>query len=113
MTVHNSTPFPSPSEVVYAVVEAIGVRLSMSDERITVSLPEQGKVLMDMPLRELRRIQFDIERNRPATLVIVPHDGDHQPQVLAIPRDELEMAAKGLGMVGLFLADSSEAEAAS
>ena len=45
-------------------------------------------------------------------MVIVPHLGDHQPRVLAIPRDEIEAAAVGLGMVGLYLADSSE-EAAS
>jgi hypothetical protein len=112
MTIHDSIPFPSSTEKVYAVVEAIGARLSISDQRMTVSLPELGKVLMDMPLEDLRRVQFDIERDRPATMVIVPHQGDHQLQVLAIPRDEIETAAVGLGMVGLYLADASE-EAAS
>jgi len=32
MTIHNSIPFPSDSEKVYAVVEAIGARLSRSRE---------------------------------------------------------------------------------
>ena len=108
MTVHTSAPFPREGEKVHAVIKAVGAVLSISDQRMTVTLPESGVVLLDMPLGALRRIQFDIELDRPATLVIVPLHPDHQPQVLAIPPDQYPSAAAGLVMVGRHLADVTD-----
>lgn len=101
-----SLPFPSDGEFVHAVIDAVGARLSISDRRMVVSLPESQLILLDMPHVDLRRIQFDIERDRPATLVLVPMTVSHEPQVLAIPSDQYEITARGLSAVGQVLADS-------
>jgi hypothetical protein len=53
----------------------------------------------------VRRIQFDIERTRPATLVIVPEHPAQEPQVLAIPNTELSQAAAALSFIGERIAD--------
>jgi hypothetical protein len=36
---------------------------------------------MDIPVEDLRRVQFDIEKRRPAALVFVPEHAEHFPQV--------------------------------
>jgi hypothetical protein len=48
---------------------------------------------------ELRRIQFDIEAMRPATMVLVPHRASDPPQVLAVPREHIHHAAEVLAFV--------------
>lgn len=37
---------------------------------------------LDVSIDNLRRVQFDIERERPATLVVVPQQPTDEPQVL-------------------------------
>ena len=54
--------------------------------------------------RGLRRIQFDIERDRPATLVIVPHDPRNEPQVIPIPPELYDDVTGALAIVGRELA---------
>ena len=56
----------------------------VTDHRLAVSNEE--RLALDIEIAALRRIQFDIERDRPATLVIVPDHALDEPQVLAIPR---------------------------
>jgi hypothetical protein len=58
------------------------------------------RVALDAPVEGLRRIQFDVERNRPATMVIVPNEPGRAPQVLAIPVDQLDGAARLMAIVG-------------
>ena len=54
---------------------------------------------MALPIEELRRIQFDIERTRPATLVIVPELASHEPQVLAIPHEQIRAVSEVLVVI--------------
>jgi hypothetical protein len=49
---------------------AVDAWLAVTDRRVAV-VADHG-VTLDVAFDRLRRIQFDIERDRPATLVIVP-----------------------------------------
>jgi len=66
----------------------------LSDRRLTVTTG--SRVVLDVDLGGLRRVQFDIEQDRPATLVIVPHDIRCEPQVLSVPVDEIPRVAEVL-----------------
>jgi hypothetical protein len=76
----------------------------VSDRRLIVAARE--RVALTVGFDQLRRIQFDIERDRPATMVIVPEEAQHEPQVLAIPTSELRSAARALALIGSRLAAS-------
>jgi hypothetical protein len=54
--------------------------------------------------------QFDIERGRPATLVIVPEHITNWPRVLSIPMETLREVALVLARVGERLNESEEAQ---
>lgn len=90
---------PLADEVAYSVIEAVGARLTITENRLTVT-QTSGHVLLDMAMSELRRIQFDIERTRPAALVIVPEHTRHEAQVLGIPPESYDEACRGLAYVG-------------
>ena len=87
-------------------IEAVGARFTFSGTHLTVVLPENEMVLLDMPIADLRRIQFDIERDRSATLVIVPGKAEHLPQVLAVPPTEYEAAGIALARIGRLIYDA-------
>ena len=57
-----------------------------------------------MPIDNLRRIEFDIERDRPATLVIVPQDPTDEPQVLVVQPADYEGVAEAVVVLGKRLA---------
>jgi hypothetical protein len=57
-------------------------------------------VAMDLPIDDLRRIQFDIERTRPATFVIVPEHPSQGPEVLDVPHAQLTRASRICAFVG-------------
>jgi hypothetical protein len=82
------------------VIEAVGARFTFNRTHLKVVMPETGIVLLDMPIADLRRIQFDIERDRAATLVIVAGKSDHLPQVLAVPPDQYDAAGIALARMG-------------
>ena len=104
-----TTPtIPREDESVFSVVEAVGARLTITGRRLVVAQPESGRVLLDMPISEVRRIQFDIERTRPATLVIVPEHTIHEAQVLGIPPESYEEACRGLAFVGARIYDQGD-----
>ena len=88
----------APGEQVQAGGRATDAVLAVTDRRLLVAAGR--RVALDVRYEELRRIQFDIERRRPATLVIVPDFPDHEPQVLAIPYVELRRIADALSIVG-------------
>jgi hypothetical protein len=69
----------------------------VTDGRLIVN--GTANVRLDIRFDELRRIQFDIEAKRPATIVIVPHRASHDPQVLSIPRESVQDAAALLAFV--------------
>ena len=75
----------------------------VTDRRIAVATG--ARVAMDIPYGELRRIQFDVERRRPATLVIVPEHPRNEPQVLAIEPERYQEVAEALVIVGRRLAE--------
>jgi hypothetical protein len=85
--------------------------LAVTDRRLVVAAP--GRIALAIPFNGLRRIQFDIERDRPATMVIVPEMAHHEPQVLAIPPDQFRAAADALVTIGHQLARLGEADQAS
>ena len=91
-----------PDEKLEVAAQAREAVLAVTDRRLIVAAEE--RVALEVAFHEIRRIQFDIERTRPATLVIVPENAAHQPQVLAIPPEEYDRAATALALVGRRLA---------
>jgi hypothetical protein len=65
-------------------------------------------VRLDVPIEEVRRIQFDIERERPATLVIVPDSPSDEPMVIMVQPDEYENVAHALAVLGVKMADQKD-----
>ena len=72
----------SPDEQVQALAKAGDADIVVTDRRLAVHATD--RLTLDIELGALRRIQFDIERTRPATLVVVPEHASHEPQVLAV-----------------------------
>jgi hypothetical protein len=91
-----------PDESIEMIAKARSHRVVLTDRRLAVA--DDHHVAMHVGYIGLRRIQFDIERDRPATLVIVPASPHHEPQVLAIPPEEYEDVARALVTVGRRLA---------
>ena len=81
-----------------------GVVLLATDRRMAVIADE--RLALDLPYRRLRRIQFDIERDRPATLVIVPESPADEPQVISVYPDEYSDVAEVLVAVGRNLVEA-------
>jgi hypothetical protein len=87
-----------PGEAVRAHARSTSAVLAITDRRVVVA--DQHRVALAIPLDGVRRIQFDIERTRPATLVIVPEHANDEPQVLAIPPEAYQAAAETLVALG-------------
>jgi hypothetical protein len=87
-----------PGERVELRLDAASYQLRVTDRRML--LTNAGSVRLDIPYERLRRIEFDIEAERPATLVIVPHLPADEPQVLSVPHESLHHAAELLAFVG-------------
>jgi hypothetical protein len=87
-----------PGEVVetQAVVEESAILVTR--ERLIVI--EGDKTVLDIPFDELRRIQFDIERGRDATLVIVPEHISNWPRIVSVPVGFLSETAAVLARIG-------------
>ena len=75
-----------------------------TDRRLAILMDQ--RLALDIPYERLRRIQFDIERTRPATLVIVPDRPTDEPQVISVRAEEYAAVADVLVAVGIRLADS-------
>ena len=91
-----------PDEAVHVRARVGEADIVVTDRRMAVASTE--RLMLDVPIEGLRRIQFDIERQRPATLVVVPEDPTDEPQVLAVPPEEYEGVAQALVVVGRRLA---------
>jgi hypothetical protein len=76
----------------------------LTNQRLVIAT--EDRVTLDIPISGLRRIQFDIERQRPATLVIVPEEATHEPQVIPVPPEDYPEVAEALVAVGRRLAES-------
>ncbi|HEY8237824.1 MAG TPA: hypothetical protein VIF63_00145 [Candidatus Limnocylindrales bacterium] len=90
-------------ETVTVLAEAVGAKIVVTDRRLAIAADD--RVALDIGFEGLRRIQFDIERTRPATLVIVPEHPAHEPQVLAIPPERYDEVTQALAEVGRRLAE--------
>jgi hypothetical protein len=77
--------------------------LALTDRRLIVA--DERRLALDVAIDHIRRVQFDIERSRPATLVIVPEEAADEPQVLAIEPDQYLRAAEALAFIGQRLAE--------
>jgi hypothetical protein len=83
--------------------------IAVTSQRLIVT--EGERLVVNVPFSELRRVQFDIERGRPATLVIVPEHVANEPRVLAVPASTLREAAVALAAIGERLNATDEEDA--
>ena len=103
-------PFPAvqrilePGEQIHHATTAGGVLLAVTDRRVAVL--DEERTALDVAIDGLRRIQFDIEKSRPATLVIVPEHAAESPQVLQVEPAEYESVAAALVTIGHRLAEA-------
>ena len=95
-----------PGEQIHARARAGGALLLVTDRRVAVA--SDDRVALDVPFERLRRVQFDIERARPATLVLVPELPTDYPQVLAVPPTQYRDIAAALVVIGERLAPLDE-----
>jgi hypothetical protein len=87
-----------PDEQLEISARAFDSVLAVTDRRILVR--RAGRLALNVPLEYVRRIEFDVERSRSATLVIVPESPADEPQVLGIPPEEIEAVAHAVAGIG-------------
>jgi hypothetical protein len=75
---------------------------AITDRRLLVTGP--GGVRLNIPFATLRRIQFDLDFGRPATLAFVSNDPRDAAIVLNIPPEEYDAVADALMAIGTQLA---------
>jgi len=85
-------------ETVHLVARAADAHLLVTDRRLAIA--SDDRITLDIAFDGLRRIQFDIERERPATLVVVPMSPSDEPQVLAVPPDRYDEVTRALAVIG-------------
>jgi hypothetical protein len=91
-----------PNEEIHVEAPAGDHTVVVTAKRLAIGSRE--RLALDVPIENLRRIQFDIERDRPATLVVVPeHPGD-EPQVLMVRPTDYRGVADALVVIGQRLA---------
>ncbi len=96
-----SFPLPHvlrPGEVVEAHAVVEGSVIAVTKERLVVA--EGDSTVLDISFDGLRRIQFDIERGRDATLVIVPEHIHNWPRVVSVPIRNLRATSLVLARIG-------------
>jgi hypothetical protein len=92
-----------PDEEIHVQAQAGENVVVVTDRRLAVA--SQERLALDVPIDNLRRVQFDIERDRPATLVVVPQRPLDEPQILAVRPAEYEAVAQALVVIGRRLAE--------
>jgi hypothetical protein len=101
---HPALRLIQPGESLHLLAQTAGANLLLTDRRLAVASGD--RISLDIGFEGLRRIQFDIERDRPATLVIVPEDPTHEPQVLAVPPERYDEITQALAAIGHRLAQA-------
>ena len=94
-------------EVVRGVVNGIDGRLVLTDRRVVVT--EHGVITLDVPIGNLRLVEFDLESQRPATMIIVPDHPRDPPRQLAIDPQQYDEVAAVLARLGPLIQGSSQA----
>lgn len=77
----------------------------VTTRRLAVVIAERVALAVD--IARVRRIEFDIEKMRPATLVIVTESATDPPQVLVVDPADYGEVADALVTIGLRLAQAS------
>jgi hypothetical protein len=95
-------------ESLQATARGLDAIVAVSDRRLIVKARE--RIALSVSIEGLRRIQFDIEKRRPATLVIVPEEPRDEPQVLAIPPEDIRGITNALALIAERLARFSDDE---
>jgi hypothetical protein len=106
---HPALRILQPDEEVQVQAPAGDALVVVTDRRMAVANAE--RLMLDVPIDNLRRIQFDLERDRPATLVIVPERRQDEPQVLAIEPQDYDAIVRALALIGHRFAGAPEEEA--
>ena len=94
-----------PSSTIHARVRGNEATVALVDDRIVVA---SDRVALDIDVREVRRVQLDIERDRHGLLVIVPIHVRHEPQVVSFPPEEYEALADTLVRIGRRLSKTTD-----
>jgi hypothetical protein len=92
----------TPDEEIHIQAAAGESLVVVTNKRLAIG--SQERVALDVPIDNLRRIQFDIERDRPATLVFVPERPTDEPQVLVVRPDDYAGVAQAIVVLGKRLA---------
>jgi predicted membrane GTPase involved in stress response len=95
-----------PAEDILAQASADGHVIVVTNDALTVA--SHDRLRLDVPIEEVRRIQFDIERERPATLVIVRDAPSSEPQVIMVQPDEYERVGHALAVLGMKMATMAD-----
>jgi hypothetical protein len=89
-------------EEIRAQAKADGHIVLVTDDHLRVGSGDLTQ--LDLPIEGVRRIQFDIERERPATLVIVPDAPSIEPVVVMVLPEEYEHVSHALAVLGMKMA---------
>ena len=89
---------PIAADDIRAQASADGHVVTITDDVLRVAADDL--VRLDVPISGVRRIQFDIERERPATLVIVPYAPSDEPQVIMVQPEDYEGVGHALAVLG-------------
>jgi hypothetical protein len=87
-----------PGEVIQVLVRAAESVFVVTANRVAIGVGT--RVTFNVPIEGLRRLQFDIEADRPAVLALVPESAAHEPQMIAIPPHAYDDVARALAFVG-------------
>jgi hypothetical protein len=88
----------APSEAVLVATTTERALVALTERRFIVR--EADRVALDLAIEDIRRVQFDVERGRPATFAIVPHSPMKEPQVLAVPIERLDAVSRIIAIMG-------------
>ncbi len=92
-----------PGERLEVSVPADGSRLAVTTDRVLVAMGD--RMTLDVPIAGLRRLQLDIERDRPAVLAVVPESVRDEPQILTVLPHAYDDVAAAVAFVGHRLHD--------
>ena len=87
-----------PGEQIVEVVRVDGATLILTTDRIAVGVDK--RLQFDVRIAGLRRIQFDLEAQRPATLSIVPESAGTEPSILTVMPEAYDDVSRVLAHVG-------------
>lgn len=94
-----------PDEEIHVETRAGDTTVIVTSKRLAVAASE--RLALDVNIENVRRVQFDIERDRPATLVVFPESPQDEPQDLAVQPEDYEGVAQALVVIGRRLAAAS------